>query len=55
MGGRIVGNFQFDHRRNRDEFAKMIVKTKLPFSLGENLYYETYMHTSCQLAFKKDS
>jgi hypothetical protein len=53
MGGRVVGNFQFDHRRSRDGFAKMVVKRRLLFGFDENQHYNTYMHGYYQPAFKK--
>jgi hypothetical protein len=33
----------------------MIIKTKLPFSLGENPHYKMYIHISFQPAFKRIS
>jgi hypothetical protein len=53
MGGRVVGNFQFEHKRNREGFAKMIVETRLPFGFGDNKFYNSYMHGYCQPAFKR--
>jgi hypothetical protein len=41
-GGRVVDNFQFEHKRNREGFAKMVIESRLPFGFGEvNLIIRT--------------
>jgi hypothetical protein len=34
MGGRAVGNFQFEYKRNREGFARMVVEIRLPFFIS---------------------
>jgi hypothetical protein len=35
-GGRVVGNFQFEHKRNREGFARMVVENRLSFGFGDS-------------------